>query len=251
MKIKYIAGMTILLLGIVGCKKSEEPTKIIDALPLKTDEVIYPANAVQQMQLLRIQGLRIIVTGLNQLLLTPPAITQLQQACPNYTFSLNDSHFGSASYTVQFQDSSNSALCPVETSTSTLKFITISGSGNSSLFSYTDTSLLTLDTVGNINSPIHLTGNTSFTGTGAAAAYSIPFTISSPGSRVNLEGLRDGTITVNGTGVGGSLLTMSLRPDSNHNLNGDLSWDGQQGQIHVNTSGTGFVVTNNARVPIN
>lgn len=249
---KIIFSFVFLSLGLVACKNNREPNKIIDGLPFRVEETVIPAYAIQELMLLTRDNIRQTITILNKTSVINNTYSEVVNVSSNtYQFHVSNSHYGDATITIQFFDATGVALDPIATQTSsaTIKSVTIAATGSSQLFTYTETSALTLDIAGDISSTIRSTGTFTFTGVSSAAGYSLTILQSSPGSRTALDGFRDGTLTASGTGPSAPI-TMNLNITSDHSIDGNLTWEGQSGGMHISNNGTGFVVTAQSRVPI-
>jgi hypothetical protein len=241
--------------ALAGCKHDREPNKIVDGLPFKVEETVMPAYAVQHLILLTKDSLRSAVTVLNKTSILNANYSDVTNISSNtYQFSLSNVRYGTAVFTIQFFDEAGAGLDPIlnQVSSATIKSMALNvTSGSSSLFTYTATSLLTLDIAGDVSSTLRSTGTYTFTGQGAATGYSVAFVQPAPGSRTAFEGFKDGAFTATGNGPAGiGTVSMNLAVSSNHGLGGSLTWEGQSGGIQLENNGTGFVITSQARIPI-
>ena len=250
LKITVALVLSVILSNYTSCKKKEEPNKIIDGLPVNSSQKVVPAQAAQQLLLLKRDSLNIIVPVINKLGLANQSFTELSgpDSQSRYSFQITDNSYGTATFTLQFRNSSNAIIDPIktQTSTTTLNSVVVTGTGNSSKFSYSENLTITLETVGKANSKKFLTGTSNFNGSGT----SVTFTFPAPGAESSFQGLIGGGVTGSGTGAGGEATTLSLSFASNHEADGAIAWEGQQGGIHFAEDGKGYIVTNEARLLI-
>ncbi len=241
--------LMLLTATTLGCRKDREPNKIIDGLPLKVTEVVLPAYALQQLTLFKRDNIRSIITTINKTSIANPDFSDLTNISSNtYRFSLTEARYGTAQVTIRFYDGTGAGIDPIITrsSTSTIKSVSINTSGTSGLFTYSESGSITLDTAGNINSTMRSTGTFTFTG----SDHVLNFSIGNP-ARTTIDGFRDGFLSATGSRLSnGDPVTMAIGLNSDQSANGTLTWDGQQGSIHIGTNGTGFIITSQARIPI-
>jgi len=244
------SGLILLLFALASCEKKEEPNKIIDGLPFDNTVVILPAQATKEMHILKSDGAGFAVEIINRVGILNTVFPELTgpDGQLRYTFSIANTIYGSASFTMQFLDTLSSPIDPIATnvSTATLASVTLTGSGASDLFSYTETLTITLQTAGITSSDKFLTGTVVFTGT----SDTITFTFAAPGAKINFEGMAGGSVSASGTGPGGAPISIQLAFRSDHDANGSITWEGQTGGIHIDQAGGGFVLTNNAKIPL-
>jgi hypothetical protein len=244
-----ILSLALVTATSIGCKHDKEGVKVVDGLPVSANQTVIPANAVQHLMLLRKQSLRTIVQVLNKTTQSAPTYPELSGG-PTYNFTITDERLGTATYSITFRDGTNATIDPVGTqsSSSTVKSIVVTASGVSTLFpTYSESSTLTLDVQGDVNSPLRSLGDWDFQTAGAT--YDIDFTMNTPG-RVNVEGMRDGAIFGTGTGPGGAI-SMTLSVSNDHSADGPISWEGQEGGLHISPDGDGFLTTRDSRILIN
>ncbi len=249
-----LAVVSLSLFGMAGCKKDTPQNKFIDPLPLRAGEVVVPAYAAQDMMLIRKNLMRTAIHILNRTTTLNPSYPELQGGGPDYTFDIRDAKSDfHATYTIRFFDENNTQVNPVsaQSSSSTVKTVTLeasAGGGTSRFPTLTDSVTLTLQTTNYTQTtPVHLTGNMTL----ANSDYNVPFAFPSPGCRVNTEGLRDGAISVTGGSGPNGPVTMSLSVSNDHSIDGQITWEGKEGGLHISDSGAGFILTPDARIPLN
>ena len=252
---RIILIASLMTLTVLGCKRDNEPNKIIDTLPVTGVQTCVPAQIGQGWFALKRDLLRVLISVINRTQLlnasfpnSYPELTRVGAAgAGTYTFQTTDRHYGTALFTIQFLDSTPAPIDPVSTfaSSSTLKSVsigvTVSGFAP---FSGTENLELYLETAGLLDSPRRIVGTSHFNGPTDSMAFALPF----PGARGAYEGLVDGEVTATGTGPGGQPITLSLAFSSDHTANGPLTWEGQTGGIHFEPIATGYVITNSYRL---
>jgi hypothetical protein len=249
-KIQYLTAISLLLIVNSGCRKDQESQKIIDTLPINSTVVVTPAYAAQEFLLLKRDAAQTIVPVINRLGQTINTFPELTgpDGSSRYTFQRVESHYGTANYTIQFRDSNGSVIDPIQTqtSTTTLATVDITASGSNDRYSYSETMTLTLETPGQVDSKKRITGTSSFTG----SSYSINFTMPSPGLTWSFDGVSAGIVTASGSGgPSNSALSMTLSLSSSHAASGPIAWEGNEGSIHIESNGSGYVTTPQYLVP--
>lgn len=246
---KTLFAIALVSLSLAACKKDRVANKIIDGVPLHVEETVLPAHALQQYMLYKRDSLRVIMIILNKTSISDSIFPELTS--PPYQFTVSERHYGSVTVTLQFYDGSGNAIDPIAapSSTSTLKSVSISAATNGSngLFTFTEAGGVVLSIQGDVTSPVHSTGTITFSGSGYAP---LTFSLTSPGARTAIEGFREGNLTATGSGPNGSTPSLTLTLGNDHSASGAISWEGQQGSVFVGSNGLGFVVTNQARIPI-
>ncbi len=234
-----------LILG--ACHKDSPSKKIVDGLPVSTTPLaIVPAQAVQQYLLLKNSGLGPTIMNLNRLSQNFP-LTGLSgpDGSLNYTYHVSESHFGSATFTIQFRDVGNGAVDPFSNSSSTqvIKFVHMAVAGTSGSFTYSEDLTLTLETVGLLTGPYTMTGTSNFNG----SSYSIVFNITTP-IAATISGLLNGPGTSVGTGPNSQPTSSSFIFGLSSDLNGSLTWEGETAGIHIASNGSGYLTTQDSRI---
>lgn len=235
-------------IGVLGCKKDRVDNKIVDGLPIGPAQAILPAQAAQQMLLLKRGVAGVIIPVINKLGLANQTFTELSgpDAQSRYAFSLSNNRFGSASYSVQFRNASDVTIDPISarTSTTTLASVVITGSGSSQQFTYSESLRVTLKTAGNTTSDKFLTGSSNFAG----GTYNLTFTLPSPGPKISFEGLIDGYVAGAGSNAAGQAASLNLIFASDLTASGPLTWEGRQGGLYIRKNGEAFVTTEQSRI---
>ncbi len=240
-----LIGMTVL-----GCKRKNEPNKILDPLPVNTTLTCVPAQIGQGWYALKRDLLAVLISVINRTSLLsatfPASYPELTPTGPlgEYSLTLNDRHYGTGQATIRFfsDDAHTTPIDPVQdvSSTATIKSVSISiNVTGSSLFTGNESLTLTYDTAGLLDSARRLTGTSVFTGTND----SITFTMAPPGLRGAYEGLVDGHMSATGTGPGGSTTRFEMDFFADHAGNGTIVWEDIRGGIHYNDNASGYVVT--------
>lgn len=245
---KKIHFVLILIIwgGMSSCKRKEEPIKILDPLPLNSLQTCVPGEMGQAWVLLKRDCLKVLVPVIN--LTTIPNSTFPQVTGPDslsrYTFQTSDGHYGTATFTIRFFQENGTVIDPIltNTSTTTLKSVSVNVIGSSSRFSYTENLVLTLDTAGIISSNKRFTGTSAINDVGNINV--LTFTMPSPGIRSAFEGMVEGQATVTGTGPSSQTTSMTLAVSADHTTNGNITWEGLSGGIHYEENATGYVITN-------
>jgi len=237
--------------SLAGCQKDGVTEKFIDDIPVVAKTSIPPASAVQEYLLTKRDICNVVVPVLSKLAQTTRSFPELTgpDGQLRYTFLLSEKHFGSATVAIQFQDALGGVIDPISTwtSTSTLSQVVIGVSGTSPDYSYSENLLMTLQVAGDVFSIKRLTGTSTFTDR-ASTAYNLTFTLVSPGPEAIYGGIKGGLITGSGTSGTGAPIGCSIEVDSNHDGNGPLTWDNQDGSVHFSTAGSGFIITNLSRI---
>jgi len=245
---KIFILLAFFLLAGLGCERKNESNKILHGLPVDTTQIVLPAQAIQQFMLLKRDSLGILVPILNRLAIADAGFPEVSGPDSNsrYTFRLSENRYGTADFTIQFLDAAHSVIDPIsfQTSTSTIKTAALTTTGSSSLFAYTEDLSLTLATTGDVNSEKRVTGNATFTGSG----YTITFVFDPAGSVTKFGGILEGLVTATGTGPGSAPMTLSMRYSTDHSADGNLTWEGQSGGLHIMDDGSGSIVTSTARL---
>lgn len=247
---KRIFLILVACAALNACEKKKEPNKILDGLPVNTEEVVPLGQATQEIHVMTQDALNTIVTAMNRLSQTSPSFSDLTNVgFGQYQFTRSGSRYGSATFTITFKDGVGATIDPIANtaSTSTFKSVDVTGTGSSSRFSYTiGTWTITLLTEGVPTSDKTLAGPTTFTS--AAPSYTINYTYTS--AEATFEGVTDGTLSATGTGPSAPI-TLTVTYASDRVVNGTLTWEGQSGGIHLASNGTGFIVTDTSRLLLN
>ena len=138
----------------------------------------------------------------------------------------------------------------VRSSSNSLAAVAVSINGSSPLFTYTENGRVTLSVPGVLDttSVRYYTGSASFTGVGQASGYSLSFNVTQPATAV-FQGLTSGQVTATGSGGNPSAPTnVVFYFQQNRNIDGTLSWEGQNGTFHVDVTGPGYVITPTQRI---
>lgn len=244
-------SISIGLCSFLSCKREREPNKIIDGLPINSTETVVPAQMAQQFFLLIRDGLNEIVPVFNRLgrVDPPPDFSELTPVGSNvYEFSVTEKHYGSVTFKINFKDTSGNSIDPIanNTSTMTVRSVHITASGTSSLFTYSQDLVLTLETAGLLSSDKRLTGNSTFTG----ATDAVTFTFVPPGSNSTFQGLTNGMVLGSGSGPSNQNISITLTFSSNHEADGQIAWLGREAAIHFLDNGVGYVATKESRTII-
>ncbi len=247
-KLSLIASFSFLILG---CHKDQEPNKIIYTLPINSTLTVIPAHAAQEFLLIQTAAAQTIVPIINRIGSTSTSYPELSgpDGSSRYTFTKTESHYGTATFLIQFRDSSNAVIDPIQTqsSTTTLKSVVVTVTGTSNRFSASANLIISLDTAGLAESTKRITGTAAFTG----STYSLNFTILASGITCSFDGLTAGSFEASGSGGPQNTNTaILLSLSSNKDANGSISWEGQSGGLHLESNGTGFVTTNQYLIPI-
>lgn len=243
-----------LVIGLVGCERRNEPNKLIDGIPVRIGATVVPAQAAQQYLFLQRDLLTVLIPVINKIVNADsqfPELTALGGGV--YRFQASDDHYGVATFTIAFQDANGAAIDPVDVDTrassSTFKSVAISITGTSSLFAYSKSEALTLESAGVIDSARQLSGTASFVGVNDAAGYTLSFDLPAPGGTAIFEGLTAGRATATGSGgtpAAPAAMTMFFAPD--RAIDGTVSWEGNEGTFHLEADGPGYVVTSQNRI---
>ena len=258
MKRSILLILVFSALAVSGCQKKTTSSKIMDSFPVNTLETVIPSKTAQEWFLLNRDLASSLVSFLyrTQNYIPPvyPELTPLGGF--QYRFLLSNNRYGNASMTIQFCAGPNNPVDPTVLSSSiTITEVDVTGlSGTSPDFSYTESAPITLfiQTAGNLSSLLSLAGAITFTGINSGAGYSMVFTndlSNSPGISCSNNGLIGGRVNASGTGPT-ALTTLSLSFDIKHNAFGPVTWEGNQGEIHMNSTGTGILITSQTRIPI-
>ncbi|MBV9079928.1 MAG: membrane lipoprotein lipid attachment site-containing protein [Elusimicrobia bacterium] len=237
------------VLMLAACRHDREPNKIIDPVPVNTSVTVVPGQALQEFVLINRDCVRILVPVLSKLQTTGQQFTELTQTSfGHYTFHTSERRYGQATFIAEFQDSFGVTCDPIAVvaSSQTVKQIVITETGGGSVFGHNANLVLSIDTINTIGSPQHLYGSMTLTGSG----YTITFAIQGvAGCNAVFDGLTTGAVSATGTGgTPPAPTTINFSFATDRTANGSISWEGEQGQIHVNTDdGSGFVVTSTSR----
>ncbi|MCB4756687.1 MAG: hypothetical protein LHV69_06600 [Elusimicrobia bacterium] len=246
-----VIALFILAGFAASCKRDYVADKIVGDFPVNNDTAVVPARATQNFFLLKRDLLNTLVPVISRLVLTTRSFPELTgpDNLSRYTFQRGESHYGSATFTIQFLDATNAVIDPisVQSSTTTLSKVNVSVIGTSNQYSYSESLVLTLAIAGDVGSEKRLTGTSVLTDQ-SGGGYNVSFTLPSPGAMGIFGGLTDGIASGTGTDVAGRPISISLTFNSHLEANGPLTWDGKEGSIHFAESGTGFVVTTQARI---
>lgn len=249
MKKYFFLLLTVVLIGS-ACQKKEEPNKIVNNLPTDVGITVLPAQAAQQYIVLNNEVFTEGVYILNRLnSYATPTFPELQQvASGQYRYSVSNSKCGTAPVIYTFY-SGASIIDPiaVHSTTNTVSSLTMeiaANSGVSALFTYSESLRLTLAKFGDLTSDKSVTGTSHFVG----SHQDITFSIDASGILATTEGLSAGQFSGGGTGTSGQPVSLSLTVDLDHNANGIITWEGQDGQIHFDPKVLGVVMTRTKRL---
>ncbi len=242
--------ITLMSAAFVGCKHDPEKNKVVDSLPIHMNESCPPAQISQAWFALKRDMLALLVPVVNRLGLTGSTYPELtSDGNMQYSFRLQNRHYGNATYTIEFKNSTGGTIDPItdptHTSSTTLKSILINGVGTISSTNYKEELTLDLDTLGDTSGNKHLYGTSLFND----GSYSITFTFVSGGAPCTYQGMTDGRVDATGTGPGAPVtLMMMFYPE--HTANGSVAWEGNSGNMHFEENATGFVITDQYRLPL-
>ncbi len=244
----WVTGLfaALLLASVSACRREKEPNKIVDSLSLDTTQAVIPANAAQQMLVLKRDSMNIIIPVIARLGIAGAQFSELTRTgFGQYTFPGAERHYGNATFTLQFKNTAGAPIDPIQNqgSTTTLKSVSVTTQGSSSLFNpYSENLVLTLDIAGDFGSVIRLTGTSSFTGGGYTVTLTFP-----GGAVTTFQGLKSGSVTGSGTGPTGLSVALALSIRASQQLEGSINWEGQTGSLHMEDSGKGYVITGQSR----
>lgn len=241
---KYLVLISCLIFVFAGCHRKDEPNKIIDGSIVTVNGTNEVAKVTKAMFLLKRDTVGVMVPIINRL--TQPTIGFAPLVGPGvYTFPLTNPSYGTVSVSLTFKDASGATIDPIaaQSSTSSLKSVQLSVTG-SSPYTISESLVLTLDTAGDTTSKKSLAGTSSFSGNGV----SVNFTIPSPGAESTFQGLDSGRVTGSGTGSDSNPISVNLQFGDGFNADGAIHWSNQDGQIHMNADGTGYIYTNQTRL---
>ncbi|MCG3205447.1 MAG: hypothetical protein KCHDKBKB_02168 [Elusimicrobia bacterium] len=232
--------------GLLSCQKKDEPNKILDPLPLNSTQTCVPGQLGQAWFVMKRDCLKVLIPVINLTTIPNSSFPQVSgpDAMSQYTFQTSGDRYGTATYTIRFYNESGVVIDPIltNTSTSTLKSITVQVVGGSSKVTYTEALTLTFETAGLLSSHLRLTGTSSISDN--PVTNTLNFTFSLPGPRVAFEGLIDGEVTATGTGPNSQTTALNLTFYADHTANGSIAWEDLSGGIHYQDNGVGYVVTN-------
>lgn len=246
---KRTALLLLCIVALNSCERKREPNKILDGNVAGTVQVVGPAEAARQYVLLKRDLLRTVLPVLNRMQTSNATFGDLTPVGGGqYSFQGNDPHYGTVTFTLGFQDANGGGIDPISVpgSSSSLKAVTVTGAGASTLFpTITENLTLAFESAGVFTTTLRLTGTSVFNG----PTYTLTFTNSTPGSRVIFAALTSGTATATGSGgTPAAPATVNLEFSSDQHANGTITWEGQEGGIHLETNGSGFVVTTEGRI---
>ena len=238
-----------LLLTLTSCRKDHEPNKIIEGLPIDVTQTIIPGQAAQEFLLINQSMINIAIPTMNRV--GRPDLPFSEVTGPDgqgrYTFTTIDTRFGAPIFFMTFHNTDGSLvdLTNPLVSTNTVSFASVTGSGVSKLFSYSLNVDIVVATPGITTTDKTIRGNYHFDGAG----YVLDFRFAGTGAPVTYLGMIGGQLYAAGTGgPQNAPAAISLNFDSSYDGNGSISWEGQQGTIHVGTEGKGYIATSTSRV---
>jgi hypothetical protein len=246
-KAKFVLIAVLCGAGLLGCRRDSPARKIIDGAPIGSTITVLPVNAVQGFHMLERNMLNILVAVTKRTGTISPTYPDVTGGPGTYQFTTIDSHYGQATISFQYFDGPNGAGTPLDpiagqASTATVKSVNISVTSTGSPFNGTGNFVLTLETQGNVNSNLFLTGTFTMTST----TYTVICTLPSPGGLATFTGLAAGTVQFSGSGPGGSIGGTTII-NTSHEFNGNLLWDGNTGQIHLKENADALLILNNQR----
>jgi hypothetical protein len=240
----------VLILGfstLLGCHKDSPSKKIIDGLPAATGSTstIQPAQATQQYLLLKNVALDRVITNLNRLQVGLPAGGLSGPSGSNYTFQSSEKHYGTATFTIQFQDVNNAAIDPFTavTATSSVKYVHVTVNSTSNAFAISEDLQVSLDIVGQLTGPYHMTGTSNFDN----SSYSITYTLDPTGVDATITGVLRGHASATSASGAPKQTSSVLTFGTNSDVSGKMTWDDQSAGIHINSDGSGFLTTDDTR----
>jgi hypothetical protein len=248
-----MAVVMLMLAGMGACQKREETSnKLIDGLPVETDQTVVPMLALQQLHVLSHYGGSQIVQIINGLGLDNPVFPQLDgpDANKKYRLTLVEAHFGTAEFVIEFLDSSGTnAIDPIiQRTTETLKYVDVDVSGYSDKFVHTQHYRITLEIEGDTNSKKIITDQAGQTNSEVGSGINYTYSFVFPGLRCNYEGLLSGHMTGSGTGTDGNPINVVMVYSSNYDADGTLDWELQSGTMKLKHDGDAILVTNTSRI---
>lgn len=238
----------LLAFGLLGCRRDSPAQKLLEGAPAGTTISVLPVSAVQAFHFIEKHALYTVVAVTKRTTLTNVSYNDVTSiGGSQYRFTSSDPHYGSATYTFAYydgKDGTGGILDPiaVQTTTATVKSIRIDGTSTGVPFNGSGTFILTLVTLGDVNSDLYMTGTYTLTGT----TYTVTCTISSPGGLASFVGLSGGVIELTGSGPGGAV-GGTLTVNTSHEYNGDISWDGKSGGLHLKENASALLIYNNER----
>ncbi len=246
---KRAALLLIAVVSLASCERKREPNKVLDGYVVGTQEVVIPAEAARQYFLLKRDMLGIVVPVINKFGRTNADFSELTgPVASKYSFTVHETHYGAVTYTLEFKDDTSATFDPVSmrSSSTTLKSVIITGTGGSAVFpTITENLTLVLESSGVVTSTLRLNGNSTLSGSG----YALTFGLNPGGSRCVFEGLTDGSASASGTGgTPPATSAINLGFSTDRNANGSISWEGRDGGIHIENSGSGYVSSPGGRI---
>ncbi len=247
MKRFWLIGFVFVTAGFSACKREQEPNKILDPLPIKSDITSLPAQVGQGWFLMKRDCMKVLVPVMNRTTLTNSTFPELTgpDAQSRYTFTTSERHYGTATFTIQFKDAGNNTIDPIQmqSSTAIIKSVLITDNGGNSKFTLSENLTLTLDLAGIVDSDKRLTGTSNF----SSSNLSLNFAFNGVGAKTTFDGLTDGSASASGT-FDGQPTTLNLSFYADHTANGNITWSGISGGLHYTETGTGYIVTNEFRL---
>jgi hypothetical protein len=241
---RHSLWVLMVLLTAASCRRHDETNKILDGQAINTTFTAVPIQATQQMSVLVKDTLSAAIPVINRIGTSSTDFAPLTgpDGSLNYGLTLTNNRFGSATYVVQFKDSTNATIA-FNSSTSTFKSLVLTGTGSSALFTSTISLVISIQTEGNVNTDKFLAGALNFIGSSNNITYTFP----SPGIAVTFLGVTRGPMTASGTGPMSQLVTGTFTYSSTHILDGSINWEGNQGTIHLNDFAAGILNLNQIR----
>jgi hypothetical protein len=234
--------------ALTGCHKDSPGKKIVDSLPLSTAPLmVQPAQATQQFLLLNNAALNISITSLNRLNGILSSVMEGPDASMIYTVRRSESHYGTATFTIQFQDVNHAAIDPFTTvlTTTSVQYVHITVAAGSTAFpTVTEDLSLILDTVGFLIGPYHLKGTAQFDN----ASYSIAYALDPNGVEATINGLLHGHATATSTSGSPKITSSDLSFGIHSDISGKMLIDDQTDGIYVSANGSGYLTTSDSRV---
>ncbi len=242
---------TFILVGIMAvfvnsCRKESVHHKIMEGLPINTEETIIPGQAIQEFHLLMQDAYGKVSSVLNRLGTDDADYSDLTGPSGLwFSFVVTNSHYGLATVEMRFEDATDTPFNPiVGGSTSAVKFVDVKIAGNSDRFSFSQTNgKVLLETVGITTSKKYTSGSIAVNGQG----YSMTFTLAGSGLLTTYQGFYSGELSETGTGPGGSGLAGQFVYTIDHDIDGDLTWGDRSGGVHFFADGRGFINSDNEK----
>lgn len=241
---QFLCCLVLFSLGFLGCKRDSPLTKLVEGGPVGGAIQALPVNAVQAFHRLERDVIGFVMGITNRTSTVDPEYPELTLPGPNYSYVISGAHYGQVTINFSYQDDSNMSIDPIfaQASSETIKYVFVNLTSVGVPFNGTGSFLLTFTEAGNFNSIIRATGTCTLT----EASYTVVFDVPNPGAAASFTGFSGGRINISGSGPGGAI-TGQITATTERELNGSLSWDGNDGQIHVKENSDTLLYLDNLR----